>query len=772
MRWLIVAAVVQTVWAQERFGGSADIDRAIQTAIAAKQIPGAVAMIGQPGKVLHRAAYGSRATVPAREAMTLDTVFDAASLTKVVATTASVMKLFERGQIRLSDPVTAYLPEFQGGKSEITIRHLLTHFSGLRPDVDLKPEWTGYETGVKLALIDKPMAGPGERFLYSDINFILLGEIVRKLTGRPLPDFVRDEVWRPLGMKETMFQPPAELRARIAPTEFKEGTRVPLRGVVHDPTTRFMGGIAGHAGMFTTAEDLSRFALMMLNEGELDGVRVFQPLTVRKFTEPASPPHHTALRTLGLDMDSPYSSNRGELFPIGSFGHTGFTGTSIWMDPVSKTYVILLTNSVHPTRKAGIIPLRTKVATIAAAHAGILTQKAELTGYNETLVGVTRPVNRTGSVKTGIDVLIAENFARLNGKRVGLLTNHTGLTADGQRNIDAMVAGRVKLTAVLSPEHGISGNEDHEEVADAKDAATGLPVYSLYRGKDRKPPEQLMRQLDVLVFDIQDVGARFYTYTSSMLNAMEVAAKTGVELMVLDRPNPITGNRVEGPVAEEALLSFVGCYTLPLRHGMTLGEIAMMMNAEKKMGVKLEVVKMQGWQRGDWWDSTGLIWLNPSPNIRSLNAALLFPAIAMIEYSRNYTVGRGTDAPFEHIGAEWIDGRQLAAYLNSRSIPGIRVYPVRFKPDSSNLAGKQVNGVRFVITQREAFSPSQFGTELIAALHKLYPGKISLETNKKLIANQAYMSALDSGADPRTILQQLAEELAPFLERRSRHLLY
>jgi uncharacterized protein YbbC (DUF1343 family) len=738
---------------QERFGGSADIDRAVNEAIAGKKLPGAVALVGQQDRVLHRAAYGSRALVPTPESMTLDTIFDAASLTKVVATTSAIMRLFERGRVRLGDPVTTYLPKFQGGKSEITVRHLLTHYSGLRPDVDLEPAWSGYQTGIDLALADKPVAAPGEKFIYSDINFILLGEIVRVVGGAPLPQFVATEVWRPLRMSETTFQPAAALRPRIAPTEYEPGTKAPLRGVVHDPTTRYMGGVAGHAGMFTTAADLARFARMMLGEGSLEGTRVFQPATVRKFTEPAAPPPHTLLRALGWDIDSQYSSNRGELFPVGSYGHTGFTGTSLWIDPASKTYTILLGNSVHPVRRPAVSQLRSRVATIAAAHT--LGSPA-----------------RDGEVMTGIDVLEAEGFASLKGKRVGLVTNHTGIARDGRRNLDLMVGGGVNVVGVFSPEHGITGKEDHEDVADSKDPATGVPVHSLYKGKDRKPSEEALRKLDVVVFDIQDVGARFYTYMCTLFNVMEVAAKVGVPVVVLDRPNPVNGVRVEGPMLEDALLSFVGCYALPLRHGMTIGELATMANAERKWGAKLEVVRMRGWQRTDWWDSTGLPWVNPSPNIRSLTAATLFPALAMLEYSRNYTVGRGTETPFEHVGAEWIDGRQLAGYLNSRQIPGMRVYPVRFRPDSSNLANKDVQGVRFVVTQRDALSPSVLGLELAAALAKLYPGKIDFKTNEKLIASQAVIDALNAGQGAQEILDKDRERLKPFLERRRRHLLY
>ena len=382
---------------------SAEIDKLIQDAVSRDALPGAVILIGQQDRILYEKAYGNRALVPQKEAMTLDTIFDCASLTKVVSTSVSIMKLVEQGKVRLNDKVTVYLPKFQGGKSDITVRLLLTHFSGLRPDLDLKPAWKGYETGIQKALIDRPVAAPGERFIYSDINYILLGEIVHVVSGKPLPEFARQNIYQPLGMKETMYQPPAELRSRIAPTEHYPGDAGPLRGIVHDETTKFMGGIAGHAGLFSTARDLSRYAQMLLNGGELGGKRILSPLTVRKFTEPGTPADQPILRGLGPDIDSPFSSNRGELFPIGSFGHTGFTGTSMWMDPSTKTYVILMSNSVHPFRRPANTALRARIATIVAANAGLDSPGMILTGYNETIAGagVRRTVARNGSVETG-----------------------------------------------------------------------------------------------------------------------------------------------------------------------------------------------------------------------------------------------------------------------------------------------------------------------------------------------------------------------------------
>jgi uncharacterized protein YbbC (DUF1343 family)/CubicO group peptidase (beta-lactamase class C family) len=765
---LLLIACAAGVCAQPAF------DPIVDQAVKEGLIPGAVLVVGHDGQVVFRKAYGERALIPSREAMTVDTIFDAASLTKVIATTSSIMKLFEQGMIRLNDPVTKYLPEFQGGHSEITIRNLMTHFSGLRPDLDLQPAWSGYETGIQRALIDKPAGPPGVRFVYSDINFILLGEIVRRLSGESLEDFARKNVFEPLGMHETMFRPPASLRPRIAPTELEPATGHPLRGVVHDDTSRFMGGVAGHAGLFTTADDLAKFAQMMLDRGLANGTRLFSAATIEKFTTPQSPADQPILRGLGWDIDSPYSSNRGDLFPIGSYGHTGFTGTSLWIDPTSRSYVILLTNSVHPHRGKSLNSLRGRVATLAAASFGITTPGVTLTGYDETLVGpgLHRVVEPRADVMTGLDVLAEENFRSLAGKRIGLITNHTGLSRDGKRNVDLMLAAGIHIAALFSPEHGLTGSEDRENVSDTRDAASGLPVISLYEGPRRRMTPQMLEGIDDVVFDIQDVGARFYTYSCTMLSSMEEAAKKHIPFYVLDRPDPITGVHVEGPLLDRDLESFVGCMEIPLRHGMTFGELAGLINGERNLGLNLHVIQMRGWNRGDWLDSTDLPWVNPSPNMRSLNAATLYPGVAMIEASTNYSVGRGTDAPFEQVGADWIHGRELAAFLNGRYIPGVRVYPTRFRPSNSNFSGQTIEGVRFVITDRNAFDSTRFGLELGYALEKLYPGKVPWDTNRFLIGNQEVIAACKSAVDPRTTVQKMEDTLAAFMKRREKYLLY
>jgi uncharacterized protein YbbC (DUF1343 family)/CubicO group peptidase (beta-lactamase class C family) len=774
MRFLLLFACTACLFAQPTFPGAAAVDEQINNAVQDGLIPGAVLLIGHDGQVVYRKAYGERSLIPAREPMTVDTIFDAASLTKVVATTSSVMKLLEQGKIRIDDPVTKYLPEFQEGHSPITIRNLMTHFSGLRPDLDLKPAWSGYETGIRRALIDKPAGPPGIRFVYSDINFILMGEIVRRLSGQMLSDFARANIFEPLGMKDSMFQPPAALRPRIAPTEIDPTTGRPLWGVVHDDTSRYMGGVAGHAGLFTTADDLAKFAQMLLDHGQANGARLFSPLTIEKFTTPESPADQPILRGLGWDIDSPYSSNRGDLFPIGSFGHTGFTGTSMWMDPVSRSYVILLTNVVHPHRGKSLSSLRSRVATIAAASFGIDAPGVAVTGYNETIVGpgLHRVIAPKDAVLTGLDVLVKDNFVALHGKRIGLITNHTGLSRDGKRNVDLMLAAGVKVVTLFAPEHGLLGTEDQQNISDSKDPATGLPIVSLYQGTRRRLTPEMLNGMDVLVYDIQDVGARFWTYSCTLLYSMEEAAKKHVSFFVLDRPNPITGVHVEGPMLDPDLESFVGCLEIPVRHGMTFGELAKMANGERNLGLDLHVIPLEGWDRGDWFDSTGLAWIDPSPNMRSLNAATLYPGIAMLEASQNYSVGRGTDAPFEQVGADWIRGPELASFLNSRYIPGVGVYATRFRPTSSNFTGKTIQGVRFVITDRNSFDSTRLGLELGYALEKLYPGKIPWDTNRFLIGNHKVIEAGKADLDPRTMVQKMEDSLASFVSRREKYLLY
>ena len=755
------------------------VDPVIQSAIREGKIPGAVLLVGHDGKVVYRKAYGSRALEPRREAMTAETIFDLASLTKVVATTTCVMRLFEQGKIKLNDPVEKYLPGFSAnGKEDITVRQLLVHYSGLREDLDLKEHWEGKETAYRMAFAEKPAFPPGSRFLYSDINFITLGALVERVSGMSLDEYAAKNVFAPLGMTHTRYRPPASWRSKTAPTEYDDD-HVMLRGVVHDPTARRMGGVAGHAGIFSTADDLAKFAQALLDGGG----RVLAPITVEKMTTPQQPPTATAVRGFGWDLDSPFSSNRGELFPIGSFGHTGFTGTSLWIDPSTNTYIILLTNAVH-IKGGTAISLRTKVASAVAAALKLTVSEREemrlskITGYNESMAAGRRVNSRNGEVKTGIDVLEDSNFALLLGaastRRVGLLTNQTGVDSQGRRTIDVLAnTPRVSLQAIFSPEHGVTGALDTTDISNSRDATTGISVYSVYGATDaaRRPSLDVLKNLDVLVVDLQDAGARFYTYESTLGYFLEAAAKAEIPVLVLDRPNPVTGSVVQGPVSDAGHESFTNYFPLPVRHGMTMGELAQMFNAERGIHANLYVVPMQGWMRGDWFDETGLAWINPSPNLRSLTEAALYPGVALIE-GTNISVGRGTDTPFEVVGAPWINSRELAQYLNGRAIPGVRFVPVSFTPSSSNYSGQVCNGVNIELLDRNALDAPELGIELAAALQKLYPKQFQQDRMKDLLVNAAALEALANGRDPRRIADDWREALEAFQKMREKYLLY
>jgi uncharacterized protein YbbC (DUF1343 family)/CubicO group peptidase (beta-lactamase class C family) len=776
--------------------GFSRIDALVQEAIAAKRTPGAVVVVGQGERTLYEKAFGSRAVAPAVEPMSVDTVFDVASLTKVVATTTAVMTLIEDGRLRLNDPVAVHIPGFERyGKGNISIRHLLTHVSGLRPDVDLHP-WTGYETAIELAKDEVPTAAPNETFVYSDINFFLLGHIVSRITGEPLDAYTKRVVFDPLGMKETGFNPPQSLLPRIAPTErcagpdpgtpCKRPDAPPLRGVVHDPTARRMGGVAGHAGLFSTARDLQRFARMLVNGGQLDGVRVLSAASVRAMTSPQTPPGMRAVRGFGWDIDTQFSSNRGDLFPIGSFGHTGFTGTSIWVDPASGGWVIFLSNRVHPDATGDVTPLRSRVATVAAAAisgaANLRPEPSSNLRHEPSSNPRPEPPSNprpepSAAVLTGIDVLVRDGFKQLRGKRIGLITNHTGKSRDGVATIDLLhKAPGVTLVSLFSPEHGIRGVLDADVPAE-KDDKTGLAIHSLfYKGGTGRPLDGSLDGIDTLVIDLQDIGARFYTYQLAMGYAMEEAAKKKIAVVILDRPNPINGWQIEGPLSRlpgpgESPNTFIAYLPMPIRHGMTMGELARLYNEQTRIGADLTVIAMENWSRGQWFDETGLTWINPSPNMRNLNQATVYPGIGAIEYS-NISVGRGTDQPFEQFGAPWINGRQLAERLNARRIPGIRFYPISFTPASSKYAKQECQGVFMVVTNRAVLPSARVGIEIASALFSLYGDKYDPSNMWRLIGSEAIVARIKSGEDPAAIVASWMPDESRWRQLRAKYLLY
>jgi uncharacterized protein YbbC (DUF1343 family)/CubicO group peptidase (beta-lactamase class C family) len=755
------------------------VDLLVQEQVNDQAITGAVLLVGHGGRVVHQKAFGLRATSPRPEAMTLDTVFDLASLTKVVATTPSVMRLIQYGQIRLDEPVAHYIPDFgMNGKDAVTVRQLLTHYSGLRPDIDLNPPWVGRDAGLRLAHEEKLQAPQGSIFIYSDTNFIVLGELVQRLSGMALDQYAAVHIFQPLGMKHTRFLPPPEWKSKIAET-FAPDRKQILRGVVHDPRADRMGGIAGHAGLFGTASDLALYAQALISRKSiLDGD------IIDKMTTPQQPPNATEVRGLGWDIDSSFSSNRGALLPVGSFGHTGYTGTSMWVDPYTNTYVILLTNSVLPRQGPAIISLRSRVATAVAALLKLdvtspdRERQLSITGYNEAASASRRLAARNGHVLTGIDVLEQDNFASLKQDKtqmtIGLLTNNTGVDGQGKRTIDVLAnAPGIKLAAVFAPEHGIFGAQDDLKVGNTTDTVTGVPVYSMYGGTDAKkrPPLDVLKTLDAVVFDIQDAGARFYTYPATLGYLLEAAAQTNTEVIVLDRPDPVNGSFVQGNMSQAEFESFTSYHPTPIRFGMTLGELAQMYNVERKIGARLRVIPMQGWLRGDWFDSTGIVWINTSPNLRSVNEAELYTGVALVE-GTNVSVGRGTDTPFEVMGAPWIDARAYSDYMNARLIPGVRFVPVAFTPVSGPYQNQQCKGVNIIVTDRTVLDAPEMGIELASALKKLYPDNWKMEHMISALSNQQVFDQLAAGDDPRSIAQGWQDDLEKFKELRQKYLLY
>lgn len=805
--FLILLLVAQPAFAQLRLAkpeteavssvALARMDSVINDEIGKHRLPGAVVLVGRKGRLIWQKTYGARAVDPAREVMTPDTIFDLASLTKVVATATSIMILVERGKVRLNDAVSVYIPELKGeGRDGITIEQLLIHRSGYAPDFDLRERWTGYDEAIN-RLIKEPLRNPpATRFVYSDIGFIALGEVVKRVSGMPLDQFAKQNIFTPLRMNDTGFRPAATLRARIAPTEKRRGQLsylgdtaanagtegdVWLRGQVHDPTSYRMAGVAGHAGLFSTARDLAVYCQMILNGGEYGGTRILSALSVAEMTRPRLVSNTGATRGLGWDINSSYSTNRGELFPLGSFGHTGFTGTSMWIDPSSQMFVVFLSNRVHPDGKGDVGPLRGRVASIVA---GAITdtsvaqhaREQSANYYAETIRALQQFAPRSEGlatstkVLTGIDVLERDNFKPLAGLRLGLVTNHTGRNREGRQTIDVLnKAPGVKLVALFAPEHGIRGIAD-EDISDSKDEATGLPIYSLY-GETRRPKADQLKDLDALVYDIQDVGVRFYTYISTLGYILEEAAKVKLPVYVLDRPNPIGGVDVEGPIADSDKLSFISYHTIPTRHGLTVGELAQLFNRQRKIGADVRVIKMEGWRRAMWFDETNLMWINPSPNMRSLTEATLYPGVGLLE-TTNVSVGRGTDTPFEILGAPWIQGDKLADYLNQRGIPGVRFVPLRFTPKASVFKDQQCSGVNIIITDRVAFRPLPAGIEMALALRTLYPNDWKIDSYLRLLVNADTLERIKRGESAREIVASWNTALQEFRRARAEVLLY
>lgn len=749
------------------------IDDVVARGLAEKKMPGCVVLIARRGKVVFHKAYGQRTVQPAATPMQLDTVFDLASLTKPIATATSVMLLVEQGRIRLRDKVSQHLPEFaQQGKGDITVLHLLTHQGGLIADNSIKDYSEGPEVAWKKLLALEPVAEPGERFIYSDVSFLTLGKLVETVSGKSLHEFTQENIYQPLALKDTGYVPDDMVARRAALTEKRNGEWVP--GLVHDPRAYALGGVAGHAGLFSTADDLSVYAQMLLNGGTFNGQRILSRQSVATMIRPVPVPG--GYRGLGWDMATGYSINRGEYMSPTAFGHGGFTGTAIWIDPQLDLFVIFLSNRVHPDGKGLVNPLAGTIGTIAAAAVEqtdlpLFSELPEPPAVPRSTGPMSDPDAPSVPVLTGIDILQRDGFAQLKGRKVGLITNHTGVNRAGISTVKLLhESTELELVALFSPEHGFAGKLDVAKIGDQRDPETNLPVFSLY-GETRTPTPESLQGIDTLVFDIQDIGARFYTYPSTMGNAMRAAAQHKLKFVVLDRPNPINGVDVAGPILDAGKESFVGYHRLPVRHGLTIGELAKLFNDELKIGCELEVVPVENWSRRSFFDATGLTWINPSPNMRSLTEALLYPGIGLLE-TTNVSVGRGTDTPFEVVGAPWIDGQRLTGELNAAGLKGVRFVPVTFTPTSSKHEGQRCGGINAIIIDRQTFEPVRTGLEVARQLRLLYPAEWETKSFNRLLSHDATFEMTLAAKPVGEIEAGYSRELRAFQRRREAFLLY
>ncbi len=781
----------------------------------------------------------------------------------------------------------------QTARARVTLRMLLTHTSGEAPDVDLKDPWglaaPDRAEGIHRALTTALTGTPGAKFVYSDINFILLGLLVEKVSGLPEDIYVATHIYNPLKMAETRYlafdkvcgmtaELPTSLHysllstlekdmsvkdwqidcdgvswtyknwaERTAPTAHDDESKSNpsanpdfdhlLRAVVHDPTTRRMGGVAGHAGLFSTAHDVSLYAQALLdklvrntgpfplkqstlklmtqpqqpgaNLQQLPAANAAQAAAIAAGDKPAEPglaPHYPAvpsqnLRGFGWDIDTGFSKPRGVIFPIGSFGHTGFTGTSLWMDPATDTYVILLANAIHPRGGLPISNLRGEVATAAAHALGLDANSTSGVPRPESGTWVPNPSARPATpVLTGIDVLQSTHFAALtalaakhnNRLRLGLLTNQAGIDRNHRRTVDilhSLTTNNIELTTIFSPEHGLAALADTENVPTETDAATGLHVTGLYGAKpgDRRPTHDQLKDLDAVVIDLQDAGVHFWTYEAAMGYFLEASAREErefdhrLDIVILDRPNLVGGIAVQGPVSDPGIENYTNYMPLPARHGMTFGELARYFNQNKldasgnKLDAPLTIVRMQNYARSMFFPDTGLPWTNPSPNLRDPIAATLYPGIGLIE-TTNISVGRGTAEPFHLIGAAWLKAAEVASALSARHIPGITFTPttIAVQEDSNKYPfhGQTIEAVRFNVIDHNALDTPELGIEILAVLQRLYPAQFQLQKAMRLIDNQATLDALQRGDDPHVIAHSWQPALDAFQAKRAQVLLY
>ncbi|HNZ49356.1 MAG TPA: DUF1343 domain-containing protein [Candidatus Hydrogenedentes bacterium] len=717
---------------------------ALSRAVADAQAPGAVACVGENGRTIFKGATGFRALVPEKERADTETIYDLASLTKVIATTTSVLLLREQAQLDLDDALYRYLP--LANLDKVSIRQVLTHTAGLVSWKAFYTELSGplaYTDAIARLAASRDQRGTR---VYSDLGFILLTRVIEEITHESFDVFCREQIFQPLKMVNTFFKPAPSFKERCAPTEKCSWRKRLIRGEVHDQNAFAMGGVSGHAGLFSTAADLELFCQALLSG------KILSEATLTDITREGQVPGYP-WQGLGWWIDPWTSGANGYLPSRTAFGHTGWTGTSMWMDRSTGVYAVLLSNTCHPDvshRNNGALR-RTFYSKVASLF-----------------------YKNSANAHTGLDALVRNDFEEIKGKRLGVLTNSAAQDQTGRSA--ALVLGQSGAATVMrffSPEHGFQGEAEAGEAVGSKKDGT-VPVISLYGGKSA-PDRKDLQGIDLFVVDLPDIGARYYTYMATMKECMASCAEAQIPVLVLDRPNPLGGLVLEGKPAEE-FGTAVCCAPVPVRHGMTLGEVALFFQEQFFKGKKLElrIVKAENW----WYDFThpesALPWTPPSPNIPTPDTALLYIGTCLFE-GVNMNEGRGTERPFRICGAPWLKAEEVIAAVEPSALEGCTLKPALYIPKS--IPGKAANpeykdqlchGIEFEITDRRTIRPFAMVTAVLSAIHKRHP-ELQWRPFFDVLAGGPYLrTALQGGLPVNGILESMRESLEDFSLRRPR----
>ncbi|MBL7648544.1 MAG: DUF1343 domain-containing protein [Candidatus Hydrogenedentes bacterium] len=724
--------------------GASEFNEALERAVKDSGAPGAVGYVGHGGETLFHEAVGMRTLLPEPEAARRDTIYDLASLTKVIATATSVLLLHERGLLDLDRPVSEILP--LPAFKTITPRHLLTHTAGLPPFKTWHKEAGSVDEYIQRIAALPLESAPGEQRVYSDLGFMMLGRIVEIIGKNALDSFAQENIFKPLGMEHTGFNIPAAWRERCAATEQCPWRGKLMRGEVHDENAYAVGGVSGHAGLFAPAGDLARFCRGLL------GGKLLKPETIAMMARPGAVARYP-WQVLGWKIDPWAEGSEGHLRSRRAIGHTGWTGTSLWLDLDSHHFVILLSNTPHPTRD-----LRDN-ATLRRT-------------FHEPVAAACHPV--TTNAHTGLDRITWDAFDALKGKRVAVLANHGAIDLAGRPLLDVLaLASEVTVVRVFSPEHGFSGQAEAGENVGVQRAP--IPLVSLY-GDQKKPTRDQLRDVDLLLVDLPDIGARYYTYMATMKDCMEVCAEAAVPVMVLDRPNPLGGAILEGPIAT-SVGSLVCCAPIPVRHGMTLGELAMFFKSTftSCAAVDLSVSELNAWPRSFLAPQCALPWVPPSPNIPTFESALLYIGTCLFE-GVNLNEGRGTDTPFQVLGAPWLDAGKVIGGIKKEDQRGCRLEAITYTPraipgkaSSPVYRDQNCNGIRIHLERAADARPFRLACALLRAIQQTHEKNLEWKPFFDTLAGgEALRRAIQSGIKTEDYVQSLDAELARFDAARPR----